>query len=297
MDLEGEETRLGLVMDFPAQTPARLNQAAVETALALLEKQLSRFLATLARGGIPLPKGTEWWQALARGLAKPELRRDGSTVRATVAVASEPATLLSSLTGILGVSSAAASAKRANDLRQLAVAMHNFAERSGHLPPAALCDPQTGKPLLSWRVALLPYLEQQKLYEEFRRNEPWDSPHNIKLLRRMPRIYADSGAEIGTTTTFFRVVVGKGTVFEPFGPLLPRGVRFADITDGRSNTLLIAEGAEAVPWTKPDELTYDPPGPLPRLADGSVRFIPLSVGDATLRALILRNDGQIPQLP
>ena len=309
VDLEGEQTRLGLVVDFSAQTSASLNEAAVKAALALLEKQLSRLLAVLVKGGIPLPHGGEWWQALARGLARPDLRRDGSTVRATVAVAAEPATLLSSLTGTLGVRSAAAGLIRSNDLKHLAFAMLTFAEGGNRLPPAAICDLQTGKPLLSWRVALLPYLEQQKLYQEFKLNEPWDSPHNIKLLRRMPRIYADEGAEPGTTTTFFRVVVGKGTVFEPFGDRPPSGVRVTDILDGTSNTLLIAEAAEAVPWTKPDELIYDPTGPLPRfrrdarggfhaaLADGSVRFIPLTVAPRILRALITRNDGQPVELP
>jgi uncharacterized protein DUF1559 len=309
VDLEGDQTRLGLVVDFPVQESARLNEAAVKAALDLLEKQLRGVLALLARGGMPLPPGAEWWQALARGLAKPDFRRDGSTVRATVTVAAEPATLLSSLTGTLGVRSAAAGMIRANDLKQMALAMLAYADSRGCLPPAALCDPQTGKPLLSWRVALLPYLEQQRLYKEFHLDEPWDSPHNIKLLRRMPRVYADAGAEPGATTTFFRVVVGKGTVFEPFGPRPVSGVHIGEIKDGTSNTLLLAEAAEAVPWTKPDELIYDPAGPLPRfrrdarggfqaaLADGTVRFIPLSVGDETLRALILRNDGKVPRLP
>ena len=305
LELEGDRTRLGLVLDFPAQTPARLNQAAVEAALALLEKQLLRFLSTLASSGMLPPEGVEWWQALARGLSKPELSRKGSTVKATVAVGSEPATLLASLTGtVSSVRSAAAGLTRGNNLKHLAIGMLTFADSNGHLPSAALCDPRTGKPLLSWRVALLPYLDQQALYKEFKLDEPWDSPHNIKLLTRMPRLYAKPDAEGSTTTTHYRVVVGKGTVFEPFGPRPPIGLRITDILDGTSNTLLIAEGAEAVPWTRPDELTYDPGGPLPRfrrderggfqaaMADGSVRFIPLSVGNETLRSLILRNDGK-----
>src|SRR5438093_7201056 len=76
-----------------------------------------------------------------------------------------------------------------NNLKQLALAMHNYHDTYGHLPPAALKN-KKGKPLLSWRVALLPFVEEDKLYKEFRLDEPWDSAHNKKLLAKMPKLFA-----------------------------------------------------------------------------------------------------------
>jgi hypothetical protein len=111
-----------------------------------------------------------------------------------------------------------------------------------------------GKPLLSWRVAILPYIEQNNLYKKFKLDEPWDSPHNKPLLEEMPPVYAcPSTATQRPFSTTYRAVVGKDTVIQA-----ERGVQIADIIDGITNTLMIVEAKEAVPWTKPDELRFDP---------------------------------------
>jgi len=73
-------------------------------------------------------------------------------------------------------------------LKQMALAFHSYMEQHGRLPPAAICDAK-GRPLLSWRVALLPFIAQGELYRQFKLDEPWDSPHNIKLLDQMPATY------------------------------------------------------------------------------------------------------------
>lgn len=176
--------------------------------------------------------------------------------------------------------------------------MHNYLDHHGTLPPPAVHD-KGGRPLLSWRVLILPYIEQKELFEEFRLDEAWDSPHNVRLLERMPKIYApfDGSSPPQPYTTFYQVFVGKGTAFEgPGGLHLP-----ADFPDGSSDTFLVVEAGEAVPWTKPEDLSYAPDRPLPKLGglfkdgfraalvDGSIRSISKEISEKTIRAAITRN--------
>jgi hypothetical protein len=101
-----------------------------------------------------------------------------------------------------------------NILLQLGLAMHSYSAMHGHLPPAAIYD-KDDKPLLSWRVLLLPYLEQNTLYKEFHLNEPWDSEHNKQLLTKMPKLFAGPDEKaLAAHETHYQVFVGKGTAFE-----------------------------------------------------------------------------------
>ena len=183
----------------------------------------------------------------------------------------------------------------------MAVAMYNYDCTHGSLPPHAVYG-KDGTPLLSWRVLILPFIEQNDLYKKFRLDEPWDSPHNIALLPEMPKVYGryDHGPTTEPHTTFYQVFVGKGAAFEG-----KKGMRLAqDFPDSTSNTFLIVEGGSAVPWTKPEDLPYTRGEPLPELgglgkgtiraalADGSVRFINRAVSEDTLRAAITRNGGE-----
>ena len=205
------------------------------------------------------------------------------------------------------------------NLEQIGIAMQSYQDNWQTFPPAAICD-ANGKPLLSWRVAILPYIEQEPLYRQFHLNESWDSPHNLPLVSQMPKIYAlpgDSTAAVGDT--YFRVFVGNGAAFDdpkqqppPDGAFLPggdiqtRGVSYSSFTDGTNDTIMVAESATAVPWTKPDEMPYSPTGPLPALgghfsggfyvlmADGSYHFVKATIRPATLRALITRNASDFP---
>jgi hypothetical protein len=200
---------------------------------------------------------------------------------------------------------------RAISLKLIALAFHNFNDTFGGMPAHAIHD-KAGKPLLSWRVALLPFLEQQELYKEFKLYEPWDSKHNKKLLARMPRVYAPtiSGKPRKAYHTYYRVFTGPDT---PFNPKVIRGAGMATLsgripatfTDGTSNTILVVEAGEAVPWTKPDELVYDAKKPIPKLgglfregfhvavADGSTRYIDRKVNIDVLRALITPAGGEV----
>jgi hypothetical protein len=242
-------------------------------------------------------------------LADLPVTRSGSALASTATIPAGPITSALSMYGysaalllpaVQKVRMAASRAQSQNNLKQMALAMHNYHDTYGMLPGAAICD-KNGKPLLSWRVAILPFIEQAQLYQQFKLDEPWDSDHNKKLIAHMPRIYAIAGVNNpGDTKTHYRVFVGNGALFD-----LRKGPRFTDVTDGLSNTLMIVEAEEGVEWTKPDDLAFDPDKPLPKLgkqtpegfqaafADGSVRFISKSVSEKTLKAMITRAGGEV----
>jgi hypothetical protein len=185
-----------------------------------------------------------------------------------------------------------------NNLKQIALAMHIHADTHKTVPAAA--SSKDGKPLLSWRVAILPYIEENDLYKQFKLDEPWDSDHNKKLLEKMPKIYAPVGVKTKDKhSTFYQVFTGKGTMFDG-----DQGIRFAQVTDGLSNTIMVIEAGTPVPWTKPDDLPYDAKKPLPKLGglfdggfhialgDGSVRFVRPNFNERILRLAITRDDGE-----
>jgi hypothetical protein len=160
------------------------------------------------------------------------------------------------------------------------------------LPPPAITGPDV-EPLLSWRVALLPYLGEKDLFRQFKLNERWDSVHNKKLLERMPAVYAREGENKKTFNTALRVFTVPGTPFEG-----RQGLPLSDITDGLPGTLLIAQTKEEVPWTKPEELSYDPKQPLSVVveqglfADGSVRLLLTNADPHIRQGIITRNGGE-----
>jgi hypothetical protein len=195
-----------------------------------------------------------------------------------------------------------------NNLKIIGLAMHNYHDAMGALPGATI-NSKDGKPLLSWRVAILPYIEEDTLYKEFHLDEAWDSAHNKKLVARMPKAYGLPGDKIKPAGhTYYRVFTGSDAAFpSPKGlaGALTLGRRLTGFADGTSNTLLVVEAGEAVPWTKPDELAYDAKKPLPKLgglfregfhvtvADGSTRFISKKIDEKLLRALITPAGGEV----
>ncbi len=233
-----------------------------------------------------------------------KVARDGATVTVSVTRPAGMDTLAETMApAIEEAQQAARRARRIYDLRQIGLAMHNYHDSFRAFPPAATRD-KDGKPLLSWRVAILPYLEQGGLYEQFHLDEPWDSEHNLKLAQQMPDIYKCEGVEQGKTSIV--VLTGEGV---PFGG--EKGPTMADIRDGSSNTIMCVEAGpdKAVPWTKPEDIPFNKQAPLSSLGklpenhflalfmDGHVQAVAVDVDSDMLSWMIQHNDGQPIDLP
>jgi hypothetical protein len=197
---------------------------------------------------------------------------------------------------------AAGRAQSMNNLKQLALAMYNYSDVAKHFPPPANRGPD-GKPLLSWRVAILPYIEQGQLYNQFHLNEPWDSPHNKALIGKMPALFRLPSSKAAPGMTNYVVPVGGGALYSSTGeePTLK------DISDGTSNTIMLVgvDDKHAVIWTKPDDMPFDPQDPKKGIGsvyregfpaafcDGSVRILRSTIDPTTLKALFTRAGGEV----
>ena len=212
-----------------------------------------------------------------------------------------PAAIGGLLFGVGPMLSARAESESLNNLRQLGLSLHNYAQANGTFPPAYTTDGK-GKPLLSWRVLVLPYLEQNELFQQFHLDEPWDSAHNKKLIARMPAVFKSPGSRVsGQGKTNYLTVRGEDTIFPG-----EQKVTFGQVRHGLSYTIMTVEASDekAVPWTKPDDFHYDEKKPVAGLvglrrggflagfADGSVHRIKLSVKSATLIALFTRDSDE-----
>lgn len=216
--------------------------------------------------------------------------------------------VIGTLTGLLlpAVQSAREAARRmqsSNNLKQIGLAFHNFHDAYRSFPAAAGLDDDS-KPMLSWRVALLPFLEEARLYEEFHLDEPWDSDHNIKLLERMPSVYHHPSRPTKPGYTVYQVPLSDKSLLRQTEP-----TKIQEITDGTSNTILALETAAeaAVPWTAPQDYEIDEDNPGLNLftnaitqmlfGDGSVHTISEGVDSEVLNALYTRAGSEVVQVP
>jgi hypothetical protein len=219
------------------------------------------------------------------------------------------------LPAVQKVREAAARSATMNNLRQIGIAIHNCNDQVGWMPISG--TDKLGLPLrdakqtpgLSWRVAILPYIEQENLFQQFKHDEPWDSPHNKALISRMPKIFqSPSSPNKNPGETHYQMFVGPKA--------LQPGLSIQRISsmDGVSNTIGVIEVADPVIWTKPDDIAVPgdkAPSDLLQKArglyrggvcamflDGSVRFIPTTNLTAeTLWALITPSGGEVVNVP
>lgn len=192
-----------------------------------------------------------------------------------------------------------------NNLKQIGLAMHNYHDTYRAFPAGYSADAE-GKPLLSWRVHILPFIEEQALYERFHLDEPWDSPHNKELIPLMPQVYRcpNSRAEPGMTN-YLGIAGADGVFVRPqAGDRL--GASMRQITDGTANTIMTVEVPDetAVVWTKPADHAPNMQAPTKGLTglrpggfqvgftDGSVRFIAETVDVNVLKALFTKSGGE-----
>ncbi len=141
-----------------------------------------------------------------------------------------------------------------NNLKQIALALHNYHAVHGKLPPPYVSD-DDGNPLYSWRVLILPYIQGNQIHKKFRYDEPWDSRHNKKLLVDLeefisPRITNENGVQ-GITN--YVAVVGDETAWQPDKP-----TSFANISDGTSDTIVVIEvGGSRIQWSEPTDISME----------------------------------------
>ncbi len=144
---------------------------------------------------------------------------------------------------------AAAKTQGMNNQRQLGLALLNYESAYGHFPEAVIRH-ESGQ-VHSWRVAILPFLEQGELYKKYRFSEPWNSEHNLAVTKIMPETYKHPLSESETNTNYF-AVVGPETLFAE-----GKKMKFDDVTDASHNTVLVVEALRDCHWAKPEDISFD----------------------------------------
>ncbi len=297
-----------LALSVRVRTKREAQAADAEKALALFAKMIGDEAARelpdfekAAQTEADLKPVVTVFKAGLKALAGAKFDLKGTEAAARVVLPLDGLPLAAAYTAaVKRAETAAAVAQSSNNLKQIGLAMHNYHDTHNAMPPAAVCD-KKGKPQLSWRVLILPYIEQDALYKKFKLDEPWDSENNKKLLDQMPKVYAIPGQKAGASETHYRVFAGNGAAFE-----WVKGVRLIDYTDGTSNTLMVVTAANAVPWTKPDELEFDPDADPTKqiglvvngrwqfvMGDGSVRSLNKFPPKDTMKALVTRAGGEV----
>ena len=188
-----------------------------------------------------------------------------------------------------------------NNLKQISLAVLRYEAVHRRFPPAYIPD-KDGKPMHSWRVLILPYLERPDLYQQYNFDEPWDGPNNRKLLAKRPRIFAcPSDDKVGATTTSYVAVVGKNALWRAEKP---RSVDELAVHYGTSNTVMLVEVANSgINWTEPRDFCLDEPkaaasaSPVPRVCSEHLSSSDFFSQESVTGACIAFADSHVQFLP
>jgi len=228
-----------------------------------------------------------------------KVQTDGGTVSVTTSIPLTEVPISSIVSALIATRKAADRSQSANNLKQIALAFHMFESANRKFPHSTKSPDPSHKHPVSWRVMILPFMEQKALYNLYRFDEPWDGPNNSKLLSMVPIQYRHPEAPAGSTNTPYLAITGEEAMFQPSKETLP-----SDVRDGLANTIMVVESESTIPWTKPDDLAYASDKPLPfvggffdegfhaAFGDGSVRFISKTIAESVLRALMTARGGE-----
>jgi hypothetical protein len=307
-----KSARLVLNLSFEDAAAARRAAPVLEEGIATVAEKIGEFIDAAKDRQRPVDKaGLPLVTAFAAGLKKAAVKADGSTVVASTEIEAGPA-LAKSIGALLQVVQSRKKAeKRSNNLKQIGLALHAYHDATGKLP-ANVYGPK-GEPLLSWRVLLLPYLEEQALYVQFKMDEPWDGPTNRALIDKMPNVFTAPDREHAKGKTFYQGFVGSdpAKTAPPKGidgrPWLiagdKNGITFLQIFDGTTNTLAVIEARDGVIWSKPEDLPFG--GAVPALGekgsdrtpalwfDGHVSLFPTNLKPLDFWPFVTVNGGEV----
>ncbi len=305
-DLKGKELSVAARATFPDATAAGKAKETVQGFITLGSNFIDNFMKGKGQTDLDefMPAVREAQRALKE--AKVDVSGSDLTVAGSYKADFDVGTI--AVNAVKKVRGAASKMSSSNNLKQMGIALHTYHDASGLFPVHAIgakgmpLKNATDKPLLSWRVAILPYVEQNNLYQQFKLDEPWDSPNNKKLIEMMPKLYEPVGKPGEKGYTPYQMVIGPKA-------MAPVGTKIFSITDGTSNTIAVVEAANPVIWTKPDDVML-PGNELPKelkkkfggqfpngfnvlFWDGSVRFVPDTITEQRLGQALTPNGGEV----
>ena len=230
----------------------------------------------------------------------------GVVIGIVVAVCAVPVLLvcMGILVGLLlpAVQASREAARRmqcSNNLKQIVLALYNYESEYKRFPPAFTTD-ENGRPLHSWRTLILPYIEQNQVYQSIDLSKPWDDPINQAAAQTIIPTYCCPSSGERSVETVYQVIVDPASPFPGATPL-----RLGDVTDGTSNTVAIVEttSAESVPWMSPADTSltafmaaskgHHSGGCNCAFCDGSVKFLSNSMDPTVRQAVATRAGGEI----